>query len=271
MVHALKCVYYNSLDEREQMAVRSCGGPCHRKLPNCTHLCPEICHPGQCPSPDKCSKKVTVRCGCQTLKKEWPCQDVQEAYRNAGSNPKDVPKSHFGFGLLPCGPDCRNKMKITDSELQLRKSAVTEKKEPDGEKPVAKRRRRRERIQEDKKVSTLQIISGATRKVLLIVIILATLIAVAYCGYNGLLWVSDRMNEAEIQRQRRRYPRIWLLCTVGLPEHTLADVWESWILSIYSFFVFLLSHMKNLVNHIDRVLSFLPVKKKIDCCRHGSS
>ncbi|XP_071934502.1 NF-X1-type zinc finger protein NFXL2-like [Coffea arabica] len=208
MVHALKCIYYNSLDEREQMAVRSCGGPCHRKLPNCTHLCPEICHRGQCPSPDKCSKKVIVRCGCQTLKKEWSCKDVQEAYRNAGSDPKDVPKTHFGLGLLPCDTDCRSKMKITDSELQLRKSVVTQKKEPDGEKPVAKRRRRRERVQEDKKVSRLQVISGATRKVLLIVIILVTLIAVAYCGYNGLLWLSDWMNEAELQRQRRIYPRI---------------------------------------------------------------
>ena len=53
-----------------------------------------------------------------------------------------------------------------------------------------------------------QVISGATRKVLLIVIILVTLIAVAYCGYNGLLWLSDWMNEAELQRQRRIYPRI---------------------------------------------------------------
>ena len=53
-----------------------------------------------------------------------------------------------------------------------------------------------------------QVISGATRKVLLIVIILVTLIAVAYCGYNGLLWLSDWMIEAELQRQRRIYPRI---------------------------------------------------------------
>lgn len=34
------------------------GYCCCRKLPNCTHLCPEICHPGQCPSPEKCGKKV---------------------------------------------------------------------------------------------------------------------------------------------------------------------------------------------------------------------
>lgn len=34
------------------------GYCCCRKLPNCTHLCPEICHPGQCPLPEKCGKKV---------------------------------------------------------------------------------------------------------------------------------------------------------------------------------------------------------------------
>ena len=60
------------------------------------------------------------------MKKEWSCKDVQEAYRNAGSDPKDVPKTHFGLGLLPCDTDCRSKMKITDSELQLRKSVVTQ-------------------------------------------------------------------------------------------------------------------------------------------------
>lgn len=31
-----------------------------RKLPNCPHLCSEICHPGQCPSSDRCLKKVDV-------------------------------------------------------------------------------------------------------------------------------------------------------------------------------------------------------------------
>ncbi|KAK4579035.1 hypothetical protein RGQ29_028912 [Quercus rubra] len=69
MVHVFECLYYNSLSEKEQMAVCSCGGLCHRKLSNCTHLCPETCHPGACPSPDKCRKKVFVRCKCQTLKK----------------------------------------------------------------------------------------------------------------------------------------------------------------------------------------------------------
>lgn len=64
--------------------------------------------------------KVTVRCGCQTLKKEWLCQDVQAAHISSGSDPKEIPKNQFGVGLLPCGSDCKKKVKATDSELHLR-------------------------------------------------------------------------------------------------------------------------------------------------------
>ena len=139
-------------------------------MPNCAHLCPETCHPGQCPSPEKCSKKVinlflvseiyelklcfhacgyriwflvhlvficlscfrllfygkvTVRCGCQTLKKEWLCHDVQAAYRSAGSDPKDISKNQYGHGLIPCNSDCKSKLQVVDSELQLRKAKVS--------------------------------------------------------------------------------------------------------------------------------------------------
>lgn len=60
------------------------------------------------------------------MKKEWLCQHVQAAYRNAGSDPKDVSKSQFGLGLLPCNSECMSKVRLVDSELQLRKSKVVE-------------------------------------------------------------------------------------------------------------------------------------------------
>uniref|UniRef100_A0A3Q7GS56 NF-X1-type domain-containing protein n=1 Tax=Solanum lycopersicum TaxID=4081 RepID=A0A3Q7GS56_SOLLC len=126
MVHVFECIYYNSLSAKEQLTVRSCGGPCHRKLPNCTHLCPETCHPGECPSPDQCSKKVNVRCGCQSFKKELLCKDVQAAYRSSGTDPKDVSRNQYGLGLLPCNSDCRSKMKASEAELQHRKSKAPE-------------------------------------------------------------------------------------------------------------------------------------------------
>lgn len=56
------------------------------------------------------------------MKREWLCQDVVKAYRNAGRDPKDVSKTQFGVGLLPCGVDCKRKVKVVDSELHLRKA-----------------------------------------------------------------------------------------------------------------------------------------------------
>lgn len=32
MVHAFECVYFNNLKAKEQVKVRSCGGPCHRSV-----------------------------------------------------------------------------------------------------------------------------------------------------------------------------------------------------------------------------------------------
>ncbi|XP_004308935.1 PREDICTED: NF-X1-type zinc finger protein NFXL2 isoform X2 [Fragaria vesca subsp. vesca] len=203
MVHVFECIYYNSLSEKEQTAVRSCKGLCHRKLPYCTHLCPETCHPGQCPSPEKCSKKVTVRCGCQTLKREWLCHDVQAAYRNAGTDPKDITKNQFGLGLLPCDSNCKSKQKIVDSELHSRRPKVVEVKEPDTDKPVPKRKRRRERGQEVPQISTLQKVFAHVKRFLLVVTLLVLLVTASYYGYKGLLRLSDWMNEVEEKRQRR--------------------------------------------------------------------
>ncbi|CAL5407478.1 unnamed protein product [Camellia sinensis] len=201
MVHVFEC-----MSEKEQMTVRSCGGPCHRKLPYCTHLCPEICHPGQCPAPEKCSKKVTVRCGCQTLKKEWLCHEVQAAYHSARSDLKDISKNQYELGLLPCNSGCRSKVKVADTELQHRKSTVLKDKEADAENYVPKRRKRRERAKEAKQISRLQKFTAAMWRLLLFVTLVLALIAATYYGYKGLLWLSDWMNEVEVQRQRRRYP-----------------------------------------------------------------
>ena len=59
------------------------------------------------------------------LKQEWICQDVLKEYRNSGRDPKEVPKSQFGVGLLACGEDCKKKVKVPDPELHLRKSQET--------------------------------------------------------------------------------------------------------------------------------------------------
>ncbi|OAY70532.1 NF-X1-type zinc finger protein NFXL2 [Ananas comosus] len=185
MVHVFECLYYNSMSDEEQQRVRTCSGPCHRKLPNCPHLCSEICHPGQCPSSDRCLKKVNVRCACNTVKREWLCQDVVKAYRNAGRDPKDVSKTQFGVGLLPCGVDCKRKVKVVDSELHLRKA--NEIKSPVVEAAdVPKRRKRRERVQETKQISKFQEIKKTIWRCLLVMLLFIVVVLIAYFGYKGI-------------------------------------------------------------------------------------
>ncbi|XP_073122332.1 NF-X1-type zinc finger protein NFXL2 [Henckelia pumila] len=207
MVHVFECINFNRMSGREQMDVRSCKGPCHRKLPNCYHLCPETCHHGPCPSPDTCSKKVTARCGCQTIKKEWLCQNVQEAYHKAGCDPKDVSKNQYGLSLLPCGEDCKSKLKVTDTELHFRNAKPREVKELDTTNNVAKRRKRKQRVTEDEKISRFQKIVAEFERFLLYLMVALVIVALAYFCYRGLMQLSDWMNEIETQ-QRRRYSRI---------------------------------------------------------------
>ncbi|KAI4370536.1 hypothetical protein MLD38_018882 [Melastoma candidum] len=207
LVHVFECIYFNSLSNEEQLTARSCGGPCHRKLPHCYHLCPETCHPGECSSPEKCSKKVGVRCECGTLKREWSCQEVQAAYRTAGRNPGDISKNLFGHGLLPCGSDCKKKVQAVVSEVQQRKPKKFEANEPQTEKRGPKRRKKREMLQETKSSTTFQAIFVAMKWLLLCIVISAAVLAASYYGYKGLLHLSDWMNELDNKRQRR-YPRL---------------------------------------------------------------
>lgn len=67
-----------------------------------------------------------VRCECQTLKREWSCQEVQVAYRTAGRSPGDISKNQFGHGLLPCGSDCKKKVQVIASDVQQRKPKTFE-------------------------------------------------------------------------------------------------------------------------------------------------
>ncbi|XP_020672053.1 NF-X1-type zinc finger protein NFXL2 isoform X1 [Dendrobium catenatum] len=202
MVHVFNCANYNRLTVEEQQLTRSCRGPCHRKLPNCPHLCSDICHPGQCPSINLCSKKVTVRCACNSLKKEWLCRDVQNLYRQTDRDPKDVVKSLFGIGLIPCNADCKSKVKVADAELQIQKVPV-----PKGIDVVAaavtKRRKRRERIQVTKQVSKFQAFRSILQRCLLFTLILIVICASLCYGYKALFWLSDRMYEIERRKVKK--------------------------------------------------------------------
>jgi hypothetical protein len=101
-VHARAGVEYLALPPEALAALRECDRPCHRTLPNCSHLCPVVCHEGpvrasvldslfhvrsrslrvaraQCPAPESCPKIVTVRCPCKRLKEVGPSAAVAAA------------------------------------------------------------------------------------------------------------------------------------------------------------------------------------------------
>lgn len=211
MVHVFECNQFNSLSEGQQLEVRTCGGPCHRKLPNCTHLCPEICHPGPCSSAETCHKKVTVRCSCQRLKKEWVCMDVQAAHLKSNHSLKAVTKSMFGLGLLPCDKECKKllEQKVVHSELQQRKQVLAEDK-VDQPVTATKRRKRRDQMQAKGQQSKLQEIFNKIWQYILLALFLLLLVGAVYYGYKGLFWLSDWMNELDETRAKKRQPRSFI-------------------------------------------------------------
>ncbi|CAA6654762.1 unnamed protein product [Spirodela intermedia] len=205
LVHVFECIYYNSLSADEQQRIRSCGGPCHRKLPNCPHLCSEICHPGHAHP----STTATVRCACGNLREEWVCRTVQDALRGSGQDPKDVPRSQFGLRILQCNSDCASKVKTIEPELLPRRSKMAESSAA-GEDHVRKRRKRPERVKVDPRTSRSHVIKAALWKCLLLVLALALTLAAIYYGYKGLFRLSDWMDEIDSRHQRRRvgHPKV---------------------------------------------------------------
>ena len=93
------CSEYTSITAEQLLARRSCETPCHRKLPHCSHLCPELCHEEECPNATTCSKQVSVYCQCKRLKEQWPCFEVQQEQKELGLSWKRL-------RLLPCDDVC---------------------------------------------------------------------------------------------------------------------------------------------------------------------
>lgn len=206
LVQSFECTAFNSVSEAARAKLLSCGGPCHRKLPNCAHLCPDICHPGVCPTAaDSCRKKVTVRCACQRLKKEWLCCDAQAAQPTKGTQKSAV----SGVGILPCDQECsrlaaERRAKEESEELRHRKS-----KEPEvNAAPVKTSKKRRGRNFEDatKTSGFLDTIAAAGRWIMLFLLLVVVLVALVY-GYKGLLALSRWMDARDAARPRRRMPR----------------------------------------------------------------
>ncbi|KAH7421741.1 hypothetical protein KP509_13G073500 [Ceratopteris richardii] len=137
--HSFPCSSFNNFIQEERDKRLSCGGPCHRKLPNCSHLCSEICHPGPCKMATNCQKKVSVWCKCERLKKEWFCSDVQVAFSSLKLQNLRGPK---GVGLLSCDKECLKlieEQRIKEDTERIRQRASIVSEEPP--KKVGRRKR----------------------------------------------------------------------------------------------------------------------------------
>ena len=77
MVKHLPCRQIN-VDEEDgaKESTKSCGGVCPKTL-TCGHSCTSVCHSGSCSDPALCVAKVTLKCDCKRIKREFPCVQVQ--------------------------------------------------------------------------------------------------------------------------------------------------------------------------------------------------
>nr|CAD7597142.1 unnamed protein product [Timema genevievae] len=72
----VRCGEWVLADQGQRVDMQSCGNQCPRNYP-CSHRCRATCHPGDCPNPELCHKKVKIHCPCRRLRKEFPCDAVR--------------------------------------------------------------------------------------------------------------------------------------------------------------------------------------------------
>nr|CAD7403377.1 unnamed protein product [Timema cristinae] len=72
----VRCGEWVLSDQARRVDMQSCGNQCPRNYP-CSHRCRATCHPGDCPNPELCHKKVRIHCSCRRLRKEFPCDAVR--------------------------------------------------------------------------------------------------------------------------------------------------------------------------------------------------
>lgn len=136
MVQHIDCDKLTNADEETKISLRSCGSQCPKKLP-CGHTCGALCHPGACPVENACTKKITLRCGCRRIKREFICKDVK-------------------IKILECDTQCKEEKEkkrqeeeekeklLQDEKIKLEKAKVEE-----FEKRMGRGRKRRKKFDQE--------------------------------------------------------------------------------------------------------------------------
>ncbi|CAM6091314.1 unnamed protein product [Calypogeia fissa] len=211
LVHAFDCDKFMAASDTERSKMLSCGGPCHRKLPNCAHMCSDLCHPGVCQKANICHKKVVVRCACQRLKKEWLCVDVQKAQTSGTSSCKEGLRSGLFIGLIPCDQECLRLVAIREAQEEAELLRQRKGKEVEVSKAlpnISRKKKSRHQTQLGQN-SRMQELQSAVRRWSIIVGIVVIVVLVIYLGIVGLVELNAWMNRRDAIRMKKRtqYPR----------------------------------------------------------------
>ncbi|XP_077976077.1 NF-X1-type zinc finger protein NFXL1-like isoform X1 [Styela clava] len=70
------CSEWTAADDLTKLEIESCGNNCPKPL-SCDHYCTKLCHPGPCPGPETCTKKMIIKCPCKRRKKDFVCPEVR--------------------------------------------------------------------------------------------------------------------------------------------------------------------------------------------------
>ncbi|XP_028409287.1 NF-X1-type zinc finger protein NFXL1-like [Dendronephthya gigantea] len=89
----VKCSVLITSDDSAKKLLLSCKGGCPKML-KCGHQCSLQCHPGKCLDANECSKRITVRCPCKRLKKDYQCHEAQSISLECNDQCKEIQKNN---------------------------------------------------------------------------------------------------------------------------------------------------------------------------------
>ncbi|XP_024462414.1 NF-X1-type zinc finger protein NFXL2 isoform X4 [Populus trichocarpa] len=170
-----------------------------RELHDCPHLCHETCCPGQCPSPDKCTKGLYSLSMPSLEKGDAMSRGFKQYTAKQALIPKIYLKTildlNFFLGIMLARVKhrswIRNCICVNPKiwRFQLLKIMYL------STKIGVNDCKSKEDLTNAEDAATM-------RWLFLMVTLVVTLVAAAYFGYKGLMWLSDWMDEVEEQRDR---------------------------------------------------------------------
>lgn len=120
----------------------------------CGHRCIEDCHPGPCPNPELCKKKVKVMCRCKFRKVDISCEKLRQGFE------------------VSCDDSCKSKLEARQQvEEELRKERAAAEEERNriemeeyrrkyGQKKPKERKQRQTDVKEERNWKRIMIVVG---------------------------------------------------------------------------------------------------------------